>query len=158
MIYSFHHYYNWLRGGVESGMAYRAKLFRSVGIDARFVFATTFPNVNIQHETAQLGFLNSEIMWLYGFFTNCRISPVTYTLEQLEMSFGEEQYTYSRDGAYVRYRFLEKNQYYDVYLEDDRNDHVYRVCMISNGCLIRQDYYTYCRIFSEYYFPFEGQA
>ena len=49
MIYSFHHFYYWLKGGVESGMAYRAKLFRKLGLDAKFVFATTFPYDNIQY-------------------------------------------------------------------------------------------------------------
>lgn len=158
MIYSFHHFYEWLRGGVESGMAYRAKIFRSMGLDARFVFATTFPKDNIQQEMSRLGFLDSEVIWLYGFFTDCKIAPVTYTLEQLENSFGEEHYTYFRDGSNVRYIFPEKNRYYEVYLADDINDYVHRVCMISNGCLIRQDYYTYCRIYSEYYTPLGGQA
>ena len=84
MIYSFHHFYYWLRGGVESGMAYRAKIFRQLGLDARFVFATTFPDNNIWRETEYLGFLNSETMWLYGFFTDCKNSAKPYTLEQLE--------------------------------------------------------------------------
>lgn len=158
MIYSFHHFYQWLRGGVESGMAYRAKIFRSLGLDAKFVLATTFPDDNIWNETERLGFLDSEVIWLYGFFTDCKISPVTYTLEQLENSFGEDTFTYSREGAKVRYIFPEWNRYYDVMLTDDTNDYVHRVCMLSNGCLIRKDYYTYCRIYSEYYFPFEGQA
>lgn len=58
MIYSFHHFYYWLRGGVESGMAYCAKIFRRLGLDAKFVFATTFPNDNIQHEMERLGFMD----------------------------------------------------------------------------------------------------
>ena len=158
MIYSFHHFYEWLRGGVESGMAYRAKIFRNLGLEAKFVFATTFPNDNIQHETERLGFYDSEVMWLYGFFTDCKISPVTYTRERLEASFGERKFTYSRNGTTAHYVFLEKNCYYIVYMTDDTNDYVHRVCLISNGCLIRQDYYTYCRIYSEYYIPVDGQA
>lgn len=158
MIYSFHHFYQWLRGGVESGMAYRAKIFRSLGLDAKFVFATTFPDDNIWSETERLGFLDSEVIWLYGFFTDCKVSPVTFTLEQLENSFGEGTFTYSREGSRVRYIFPESNRYYDVVLADDTSDYVHRVCMLSNGCLIRQDYYSYCRIYSEYYFPFEGRA
>ena len=98
MIYSFHHFYYWLRGGVESGMAYRAKIFRQLGLDARFVFATTFPNGNIQRETERLGFLDLEVLWLYGFFSDCRVSPVTYTLGQLEESFGEEPFINSQEG------------------------------------------------------------
>ncbi len=158
MIYSFHHFYYWLKGGVESGMAYRAKLFRELGLDARFVFATTFPNANIQHEMEFLGFLDSEVMWLYGFFTDCKISPVTYTLEQFEGVFDEENYTFSREENVIRYTFPEGNYYYLVYLAEGKEDCVHRVEMVSNGRLIRKDYYTYCRIYSEYYTPVDGQA
>ena len=49
MIYSFHHFYYWLRGGIESGMAYRAKIFRHLGLEAKFVFATTFLNPHATH-------------------------------------------------------------------------------------------------------------
>ncbi len=158
MIYSFHHFYYWLKGGVETGQAYRAKLFRRLGMDARFVFATTFPNDNIQHETESLGFYDSEVIWLYGFFTDCKISPVTYTLEQLERTFSERYDVYSRRGEVVTYRFPETESYYNVYLENAEKDRVHRVEMISHGCLIRKDYYTYCRIYSEYYAPADGQA
>lgn len=45
-------------------MAYRARLFRELGLDARFVFATTFHNANIQHEMKSLGFLDDEVIWI----------------------------------------------------------------------------------------------
>ena len=158
MIYNFHHFYYWLKGGVETGQAYRAKIFRKLGLEAKFVFATTFPNHNIQHETAYLGFQDSEVIWMYGFFTDCRISPVTYTLEQLENTFEEGNYSFSRDGSIVKYDFRDLGVYYTVYMTDEKNDFVHRVEMISKGCLIRKDYYTYCRLYSEYYVPVDGQA
>lgn len=67
MIYNFHHFYYWLKGGVETGQAYRARIFRDLGLDAKFIFATTFPNHNIQHETEYLGFRDSEVIWMYSF-------------------------------------------------------------------------------------------
>ena len=33
MIYNFHHFYYWLKGGVETGQAYRARIFRDLGLD-----------------------------------------------------------------------------------------------------------------------------
>ena len=99
MIYSFHHFYYWVKGGVETGQAYRAKLFRAMGQEAKFVYATTFPDCNIQHETSYLGLLDSEVIWMYGFFTDCKISPVVYTLKQLVDSFGEKDYKSFRNGA-----------------------------------------------------------
>ena len=85
MIYSFHHYYHWLKGGVETGQVCRAKLFRKLGLKAKFVFADVFEN-NIWNETQQLGYRDSEVLWMYGFFTDCKPSQVTYTLQQLEGS------------------------------------------------------------------------
>lgn len=41
---------------------------------------------------------------------------------------------------------------------DDTSDLVHRVEIVSNGCLIRKDFYTYCRTFSEYYAPLDGKA
>lgn len=151
MIYSFHHFYYWSKGGVESGMAYRARIFRELGLEAKFVFATTFPHANIQHETQGLGFLDSEVIWMYGFFTNCRISPVTYRLEQLENTFAGKEYVSYRNGDTVKYLFPGEYYHYLAYLAPGTDDGVHRVEVISNGCMIRKDYYTYCKIYSEYY-------
>ena len=158
MIYNFHHFYYWLKGGVETGQAYRAKLFRRLGFEAKFVFATTFPDRNIQNEISYLGFLDSEVMWMYGFFTDCKISPVTYTLEQLEDTFEEKKYTFSRDGDTITYHFSDSGVYYKAFLTDENSDLVQRVMIVSNGCLVRKDYYTYCRNYSEYYIPVNGHA
>lgn len=34
---------------------------------------------------------------------------------------------------------------------NDQDDYVHRVEMVSGGCLIRKDYFTYGRVYSEYY-------
>ena len=80
MIYSFHHYNHWVKGGVETGLAHRAKLFRNLGLEAKFVFATTFPEHNIWNEIEEMGFSDSEVLWMYGLFTDCKPSAVVYTL------------------------------------------------------------------------------
>lgn len=95
---------------------------------------------------------------MYGFFTDCRTSPVTYTLEQLEDTFGEKKYTVSKDGGILTYRFVQSAVTLKAFLEEGKDDLVHRVEMISGGCLVRKDYYTYCRIYSEYYVPIDGHA
>lgn len=52
---------------MESGQAYRAKLLRNIGMDAKFVFATTFPDNNIQNETEYLGFWIQNLFGCTGF-------------------------------------------------------------------------------------------
>lgn len=158
MIYNFNLGIGWASSGVEYAQAYRARIFRKIGQEARFVFTDMFQKDNIQHMTANIGFLDSEIIWLYTFFTDCRIAPVSYTLAQLEKTFGDRKYIFSREGDRVKYVLTGTGIYYMAYMVDDTRDFVHRVEMVSNGCLIRKDYYTYCRIYSEYYAPLDQQA
>ncbi len=158
MIYNFNLGIGWASSGVEYAQVYRAKILRKIGKEARFVFTDMFPRDNIQHMTENIGFLDSEVLWLYTFFTDCRISPVTYTLGRLEETFGRRDFTCSRDGARVKYTFPGTDCYYTVYLVNEKEDRVHRVEMVAGGCLIRKDYYTYCRIYSEYYAPLDRKA
>jgi len=158
MVYNFNLGIGWASSGVEYAQLYRARMFRDLGVEAKFVFMDMFPRDNIQHMTENIGFLDSEIIWLYTYFTDTKIAPVSYTLEQLEASFGEKEYKKTREGKIVRYIFGNKNMFYTVYMVDETSDLVHRVELVSNGFLIRKDYFTYCRIYSEYYAPLEGKA
>lgn len=157
MIYCIHHHDFWVRGGVENGQAYRAKIFRNMGLDAKFIYATTFPVNNIWYELSNMGIRDSEIIWLYSFFTNCKISPVIYTLKQLESTF-EDRFIRTRKGTEVKYEFPGKRRYCIAHVLDDKSDCVHRVLMISKGCLVREDHYSYCRIYSNYYAPLNNHA
>ena len=158
MIYNFNLGIGWASSGVEYAQVYRARMFRDIGLDAKFVFMDMFPRDNIEHMTKNIGFMDSEIIWLYTFFTDCKIAPVSYTLGQLESTFDGSSFTFSREGKIAKYVFTESNTFYTVYMVDETSDLVHRVEMVSNGCLIRKDYYTYCRIYSEYYAPLDNTA
>lgn len=45
-----------------------------------------------------------------------------------------------------------------AYLAPGTDDAVHRGKIISNDRLIRKDYYTYCKIYSEYYTPMENYS
>ena len=158
MIYNFNLGIGWASSGVEYAQAYRANIFRNIGVKAKFIFTDMFPQENIQHMTENIGFLDEEIIWLYTFFTDCKIAPVTYRLKQLEETFLENKFTFSRDGKICRYVFPGNNNFYTVYMVNEQDDRVHRVELVSNGKLIRKDYFTYCRIYSEYYAPLDGKA
>lgn len=158
MVYNFNLGIGWASSGVEYAQAYRAKVLRNIGQEAKFIFTDMFPRDNIQHMTQNIGFLDSEVIWLYTFFTDCKVSPVTFTLKQLEKSFGRKRFNCERKGDTAKYIFPGTNSYYMVYLVNKMENRVHRVEIVSNGCLIRKDYYTYCRIYSEYYAPFNNQA
>lgn len=158
MVYNFNLGIGWASSGVEYAQSYRAKMLRNIGVDAKFVFTDMFPRDNIQHMTENIGFLDSEIIWLYTFFTDTKIAPVSFTLKHLEETFGETEFTFSREGNIAKYNFPGKNNFYTVYMVDESSDRVHRVEMVSGGFLIRKDYYTYCRIYTEYYAPLDNKA
>ncbi len=159
MIYNFNQGIGWASSGVEYAQAYRAGVFRLLQEPARFIFTDMFPQENIEHMTRNIGFEDEEIIWLYQFFTDCHISPVTYTMQQLLQTIGSEHYKirWTPKGADI---ILGKPDcFYRVYYTGDKkNNLVHRVEMVQDGKLIRKDYYTYCRIYSEYFAPLDGKA
>ena len=158
MIYNFNLGIGWASSGVEYAQLYRARMFRNIGAEAKFIFTDMFPRDNIQHMTENIGFLDSEIIWLYTFFTDTNIARVSFDLKQLEKTFQYKEFTFTREGKKAKYVFNGKDMFYAVYMVDENSDLVHRVEIVSRGYLIRKDYYTYCRIYSEYYAPFENRA
>ena len=54
-IYNFNLGIGWASSGVEYAQAYRAKILRNIGIEAKYVFTDMFPRDNIQHMTENIG-------------------------------------------------------------------------------------------------------
>ena len=83
MIYNFNLGIGWASSGVEYAQSYRAVMLRNIGADAKFIFTDMILSENIEHLTRNIGFLDSEIIWLYTFFTDQKIAPVSYTIKDL---------------------------------------------------------------------------
>lgn len=105
MIYNFNLGIGWASSGVEYAQNYRAAMFRNIGADAKFIFTDMFPSENIEHLTRNIGFLDSEVIWLYTFFTDYKIAPVSYTLTELKETLSVNKYTYTRNGKTGRLVF-----------------------------------------------------
>ena len=45
MIYNFNLGIGWASSGVEYAQIYRARMFRNIGVDAKFVFTDMFPSL-----------------------------------------------------------------------------------------------------------------
>ena len=158
MIYNFNLGIGWASSGVEYAQSYRAVMLRNIGEEVRFVFTDMFPTENIEHMTKNIGFEDEEIIWLYSFFTDYRIAPVTYTLEDLLTTIPVEQRSVTRTGKNGKIILPGNNNFYSVYFTDEQSEKVHRVEIVSGGFLIRKDYFTYGRIYSEYYAPLDNKA
>ena len=158
MIYNFNLGIGWASSGVEYAQLYRAKMFRALGEPAKFIFTDMFSRENIERLKSNIGFKDSEVIWLYTYFTDFRISPVTYTLGQFQETLADQGFQVTRSGKTGRIVFSKGDKYVTLYFVDERLDLLHRVEFVSNGCLVRKDYFTYGRIFSEYYAPLDGAA
>lgn len=158
MIYNFNLGIGWASSGVEYAQSYRAVMLRNIGVSSKFVFTDMISSENIEHMTKNIGFLDSEIIWLYTFFTDYKISPVSYTLHDLKKILPTDKYIYSRNGKIGKLDLQGTNIYYSIYFVDEQSERVHRVEIVSGRYLIRKDYFTYGRIFSEYYAPLDNKA
>ncbi len=158
IVYNINRGIGWASSGVEYAQAYRANLLRKAGYQAKFIFTDMFQMENIEHLTRNIGFRDDEVIWLYSFFTDYRIAPTTYTLMQLEKTFSHKITGVKKENQTVTYHFSDDNAYARVYLRKGYEDIAQRVEYVSAGCLIRKDYFTYGRLFSEYYAPVDNQA
>ena len=158
MIYNFNLGIGWASSGVEYAQSYRAKIFRKINKQARFIFTDMFPRDNLIDMTRNIGFRDEEILWLYTFFTDFKPEPVTFELKDLEKTLEGQSYTFDREGKIGRLIFGGENNFYRVYFLNEKDDKVHRVEMVSAGCLIRKDYFMSGRVFTEYYAPLDGKA
>lgn len=69
-IYNINLGIGWASSGVEYAQAYRANVFRKLGLDAKFVFMDFFMQDNLIDLTRNIGFKDEEIIWLYSYFTD----------------------------------------------------------------------------------------
>lgn len=157
MIYNFNHGIGWASSGVEYAQAYRANIFRKIGVEAKFVFTDMFPSDNLIHMTRNIGFDDGEIVWLYTYFTDQKLAPTTYKLSQLEEGI-EDGYKIQRSGKICRLIYPNESDFYTAYMVDEESEYVHRVEVVKSGYLVRKDYYSYCRQFSEYYGPLNNVA
>ena len=158
MIYNFNQGIGWASSGVEYAQAYRALMLRNIDAEAKFIFTDMFQQDDIAYLTENIGFLDSEVIWLYQYFTDFPTSPVTFTLDDLVASMPAMSYKKVQNGKNVQFIFDNTSLYYSAYLVSEGSDLVHRVEIVSGGRLIRKDYYTTGKVFSEFFAPQDGKA
>ncbi|MEE0988965.1 MAG: accessory Sec system glycosyltransferase GtfA [Kandleria vitulina] len=154
-IYNINLGIGWASSGVEYAQAYRAKVLRELGFKAKFIFMDMFQYENIEHMTKNIGFQDDEIIWLYQYFTDMPIEPTTMSEERFEKTF-TLPFEKKEDGNKIIYSFP-NNSYMCAYLTRDHR-YIHRVECVSDGCLIRKDFFTSQRAFTEYYVPHDNKA
>lgn len=157
-IYNFNKGIGWASSGVEYAQAYRANIFKNNEQKAKFIFTDIFYE-NIEPMTKNIGFDDEEVIWFYQYFTDTKTSPTTYTLEQLEKSFLQKPDSIKRLEQQVIYGFNSEEIKITAFLDQNASSEcVYKVETHIKDKLLQRDYYTYVKIFSEYFKPVNNQA
>lgn len=157
-IYNINFGIGWASSGVEYAQAYRAKLLRQLHYPIKFVFLDFIQSENIQTLTSNMGFKDEEVIWLYQYFTDIKIAPTTYTVDDLISELGNDVSRHERKGKVLRLYLNNDQTFVTCYLKNPEENYVDRAEFVVNGMLIRKDFYSYVRTFSEYYAPFEKRA
>lgn len=150
-VYNINLGIGWASSGVEYAQAYRAKVFRELNVPVKFIFTDMFQSENLQHFTSNIGFKDDEILWLYTYFTDIKIASTCYTRKQLEATFTSPIKKVEMGYKLIRYYFDDQNMYINASLCGEADQYVQRVEYVVQGNLCRKDYYSYTKIFSEYY-------
>ena len=142
----------WASSGVEYAQKYRDKSFKRIGINAKFIFSDLILEDNIGDLTENMGFKSKDIIWLYNFFTDIRITSTTYLLSDFEASpsFKYLAKNKSHDGKSVVYQ-LEDNYYAVVRLQNLEKETIDQVIYRKDATVLKRDFYSYTKYATEYY-------
>lgn len=144
----------WASSGVEYAQKYRADAFKKGQIPAKFIFSDLILGNNIEDLTSNLGFDDDQIIWLYNFFTDIKIAPSTYSLDQLEQDL---QLTSKKID---HKQIVDKNVVYLLNdqklsivarLRDKDKQSIDQVTYLCNQRIFRRDFYSYTKYASEFY-------
>lgn len=143
----------WASSGVEYAQKYRDQSFKEAGIKAKFIFSDLILENNIEDLTANLGFEDSSIIWLYNFFTDIKIAPSSYKLSDLEIKLNLKNYPkqISDDGKEIFY-LANNDLIIAVRLSNHDQKTIDQVIYRRKNTFLKRDFYSYTKYASEYYF------
>ena len=152
-IYNINLGIGWASSGVEYAQAYRAGIFRSLDLTSKFIFTDLILADNIQHLTANIGFADDQVIWLYNHFTDIKLAPTSVTVEDVLASFAGLESHREQDGKVLRVYFSDEDKFVTCYLVDSAKNLVQHAEYVFGGNLIRKDYFSYTRYCTEYFAP-----
>lgn len=166
MIYNFNRGIGWASSGVEYAQAYRGTVLRNAGIPCRFIYTDMFRVDNIALMTENIGIPDEEVIWLYQYFTDYAVAEPSISVLQFE----EEMLPLSEDGmkgaaAYQVKEVPGRREYhyadgihmvYAYYAHGNRKI-IQKADFFCGNRLTHAEYYSYGRIFTEYFAEKNGK-
>ncbi|MDT2732327.1 accessory Sec system glycosyltransferase GtfA [Streptococcus parauberis] len=157
-LYNINMGIGWASSGVEYAQLYRARLLRQIGIQGKFIFTDLILNENVQHLTEAIGFEDDEVIWMYHYLTDIKLAPTTYTIADVEASIPFVIERRETIGKTLRLFYDNGNKFVTCYLTKEGQELVDRAEFVTDGYLIRKDYFNYTRYCAEFFTPKDNKA
>lgn len=157
MIYNFNRGIGWASSGVEYAQAYRGTVLRNAGIPCRFIYTDMFRGDNIALMTENIGIPDEEVIWLYQYFTDFAVAGPSVSIAQFEQEMllgsakGTEAYQVQEGPGRREYCFADGIQKVYAYYVPGNRRIIQKADFYCKGRLTHAEYYSYGRIFTEYF-------
>ncbi|WZE72863.1 accessory Sec system glycosyltransferase GtfA [Macrococcus sp. CCM 2573] len=157
-IYNLNMGIGWASSGVEYAQKYRAELLRKSEIPFKNIFLDFISLENIQTLTENMGYKDEEVIWLYQYFTDIKIAPTTYTIEQFQKSLKNPIKKIEKTDKNFILRLDGEQNYIKCFMKEKDELYLDRAEYVVNGKIIKKDVFTYTKLYSEYYSPENNKA
>lgn len=157
MIYNFNRGIGWASSGVEYAQTYRGTVLRNAGIPCRFIYTDMFRGDNIALMTENIGIPDEEVIWLYQYFTDFAVAGPSVSIAQFEQEMlpgaakGTEAYQVQEGPGRREYCFADGIQKVYAYYVPGNRRIIQKADFYCKGRLTHAEYYSYGRIFTEYF-------
>lgn len=144
----------WASSGVEYAQAYRAQALAKEQIPAKYIFSDLILGNNIEDLTANIGFKDDTIIWLYNFFTDVRIAPSDYPLAKFEAAAQLDKRPHTKkikDNREAIYTLEDEGLVMVARFHDAKKQTIDQVSYVTNGLMVKRDFYSYTKYACEYY-------
>lgn len=149
-VYTFNLLVGFEPNGVDVAQASRAKMLRSLGVAAKFVF-TTWPAPEKLAYYLSLGHQDEELLFAHLAFSDQETTVPQKTVGALQMEFQLTRLdVVEKAEEAIRYRFADGNAL-TFHLDPYHPDCVRYVDFLLSGNMIKREYYGACKIVTEYF-------
>ena len=149
-VYTFNLLVGFEPNGVDVAQASRARMLRDLGVAARFIF-TTWPSPEKLAYYLSLGHRDEELLFAHLAFTDQETTVPQKTVGALQMDFQLTRLDVSeKTERAIRYQFAD-NSALTFHLDPYHKDCVRYVDYLSNGSILKREYYGACKIATEYF-------
>lgn len=149
-IYTFNLLVGFEPNGVDVAQASRARMLRSLGVAAKFVF-TTWPTPEKLAYYLSLGHRDEELLFAHVAFTDQQTTVPQKTVGALQMEFQLTRLdVVEKTKEAIHYQFADRNAQI-FHLDPYHPNCVRYVDYLLSGNMIKREYYGACKIVTEYF-------